>query len=132
MYLWMVLATLLAALAAYVLPLRNDMVGMVDTPVAQAMMIQMVAKHKAGLDYMKYHGYPYACPAAHTYSEADKSCAEQNMVTYSAGDADELSDPFLPHGFTDNPNYHNEIRCLCRSGTGNNAVYTNAHQACSA
>lgn len=126
MYLWMVLATLLAALAAYVLPLRNDMVGVVDTPVAQAMMIQMVAKHKAGLDYMKYNGYPYACPAGHTYSAADHSCAERNMVTYGVGDANDASAPFLPLGFVNNSHYSNEIRCLCRTGTQANPSYSAA------
>ncbi len=126
MYLWIVLATFLAALAAYVLPLRSDMVGVVDTPVAQSMMIQMVVKHKAGLEYMKQHGWPFACPDGHPYSEADKTCETKNMVAYPTGDADEASADYITFGFINNPSYHNQIACLCNNGTQANPNYVNA------
>lgn len=126
MYLWVVLATFLAALAAYVLPLRSDMTNVVDTPVAQSMMIQMVVKHKAGLEYMKRHGWPFACPDGHSYTTNDKSCEEENMVTYSVGDIDNASSGLITFGFVNNTNYHNQIQCLCNNGTEAAPVYAAA------
>ena len=121
MYLWVILATLLAALAGYILPLRSDMVNVVDTPVAQAMMIQMVVKHKAGLKYMERNGWPFACPAGVT----QQVCEEQGMVSYAAGDAVEAGcADYITFGFVNNASYTNEIRCLCNLGSEEAPNYT--------
>ena len=110
MYLWVVLATFLAALAAYVLPLRGDMTSVVDTPVAQAMMMKMVVKHKAGLEYMKRNAWPYACPGG---AVSQDQCKNNSMVSYNSGViADNALDPYMPFGFTNDANYIDEIRCL--------------------
>ncbi len=120
MYLWVVLATFLAALAAYVLPLRNDMDKVVDTPVAHAMMMRMVVKHKAGLKYMEQNGYPYACPGGTLTDD----CRIKNLVTYGSGVLSNTSlDAYMPFGFVNDTDYVDEIRCVYNTGDEANPNY---------
>ena len=55
MYIWLVLATFLAMIAAYFLPIRQDTQDILTVPVAQAKIVQLVAAQRAGLEYMKEH-----------------------------------------------------------------------------
>ena len=121
MYLWVVLATFLAALAAYVLPLRSDMTGVYDTPVAQAMMMQMVVKHKAAAEYMKQRTWPYYCEAGQL---VNNECLTPGNVNYSNFIlSDDDVNPYLPFGFTNNPDYVNVIRCVYNIRTEEDPVY---------
>ena len=61
MYLWVVLATFLAMIAGYYLPLRHDTQDIVNVPVAQAKLVQMSAQHKLILTWLKQQAYPYKC-----------------------------------------------------------------------
>lgn len=122
MYLWVVLATFLAALAAYVLPLRGDMTAVVDTPVAQAMMMKMVVKHKAGLEYMKHNGWPFSCTSGN-----NEFCKNNNTVDYVPGVLSDASiNDYLPFGFVNDADYTNEIRCLFYTITNGVPSYQNA------
>ena len=131
MYLWIVLATFLAALAGYILPLRNDMVGVVDTPVAQAMMMQMVVKHKAGVEFMKHNGWPFKCPAG---TQASGECENHSLVDYNdLTDVETGSADFITFGFVNNTSYVNEIKCVCDNGSNGNPNYvsaTNCNTSC--
>ena len=96
MYIWVVLTTFLAMIAAYILPIREDTDKLVNTPVAQARLMQMVVKQKAGKQYMKENQKPY-----------------KNEIEYETGkiDAAEMAD-YLPHGFINNDEYTTVIYCL--------------------
>lgn len=96
MYVWVVLTTFLAMIAAYILPIREDTDKLVNTPVAQARLMQMVVKQKAGKQYMKENQKPY-----------------KNEIEYETGkiDAGEMTD-YLPHGFINNDEYTTVIYCL--------------------
>lgn len=131
MYLWVVLATFLAALAAYVLPLRSDMTNVVDTPVAQAMMMKMVVKHKAGREYMLVNTWPHWCDGAVSSATepAKQQCAHLSKTGCNNGIlADNLLDrascpTCLPLGFVNDASYRNVIQCVCNTGTESAPVY---------
>ena len=59
MYVWVVLATFLAMIAAYVLPIRPDTEKSVVVPVAQAKLVQMAAMQKAGSQHIKRNSWPF-------------------------------------------------------------------------
>ena len=59
MYVWVVLATYLAMIAAYVLPIRSDTEKNVVVPVAQAKLVQMSAMQKAGALHIKRNSWPF-------------------------------------------------------------------------
>lgn len=122
MYLWVVLATFLAALAAYILPLRGDMASVVDAPIAQAMMMKMVVKHKAGLEYMKRNAWPYSCASGN-----NTFCQSHNTVDYVPGilTDNDVAD-YMPFGFVNDANYTNEIRCLYLRITNGVPIYSQA------
>lgn len=107
MYLWIVVVTFLAALAGYVLPLRNDMAKVVDMPAAEALLMQMVVKHRAGLSYMKRQEWPYWCPEA--------GCGDHKAVNFEVGEIansnlHNYAASLLTTNLT-NSNYKNVIKC---------------------
>ncbi|MBE6444081.1 MAG: hypothetical protein E7020_05395 [Alphaproteobacteria bacterium] len=101
MYVWVVLTTFLAMIAAYILPIREDTNKLVNTPVAQARLMQMVVKQKAGKQYMKENQWPYFSTQA------------EKKVNYTTGviTADKMAN-YLPHGFINNDEYTTVIYCL--------------------
>ena len=111
MYLWIVVVTFLSALAGYVLPLRNDMVKAVDTPAAEALLMQMVIKHQAGLSYMKRQEWPIGC--------SETGCA--NYVAGSLDDIDwhDYAASFLADGLA-NSSFKSVIECYKVEGTRDN------------
>ena len=98
MYLWVVLTTFLAMMAAYLLPIRQDTQKMLTVPVAQAKLMQMIIKQKAGIQLMKENAYPY-------YSDE-----EERKVNYSSGEVDVT--PYMPYGFVNNEDYVTAIYCM--------------------
>lgn len=98
MYLWLVLATFLAMIAAYLLPIRADTQEAVIVPVAQARLMQMIVKEEAGKQFMHERAYPY-------YSNDS-----ERKVGYTSGEID-VSD-YLPFGFIDNNEYVTAIYCM--------------------
>lgn len=98
MYVWVVLTTFLAMIAAYFLPIRADTQKIINVPVAQAKMIQMVVKQKGGIQFMKENAYPYF------------STEEEKKVNYTSGEIDVSS--YMPHGFVNNENYVTAIYCM--------------------
>lgn len=98
MYLWLVLATFLAMIAAYFLPIREDTQKAVVVPVAQAKLIQMVVKQEAGKQLMKEGAYPY-------YTDD-----QDGGVGYSSGEIDVTA--YLPYGFVNNDDYVTAIYCM--------------------
>ena len=98
MYLWVVLTTFLAMIAAYLLPIRSDTQKAVNVPVAQAKMMQMAVKQKAGILFMKENAYPYY------------STEEERKVNYSSGEID-VTD-YLPPGFINSEDYITAVYCM--------------------
>lgn len=98
MYVWVVLTTFLAMIAAYFLPIREDTQKIINVPVAQAKMMQMVVKQKAGIQFMKENAYPFFS------NETEKK------VNYTSGEIDVA--PYLPHGFVSNEDYVTAIYCM--------------------
>ena len=98
MYLWVVLTTFLAMMAAYYLPIRQDTQKILTVPVAQANLMQMIVKQKAGMQFMKENAYPYY------------STEGERKVNYSSGEIDVT--PYLPFGFVNNQNYVTAIYCM--------------------
>lgn len=113
MYLWIVVVTFLAALAGYVLPLRNDMAKVVDMPAAEALLMQMVVKHRAGLSYMKRQEWPYWCP--------ESGCGDHKAVNFEVGQLDDIdwqnyAASFLADGLA-NSSFKSVIKCYKVEGT---------------
>lgn len=119
MYLWVVLTTFLAMIAAYVLPIRQDTHDLVVVPIAQARLMQMIVKQKAAIQYMVERAWPYYDP------NNDGSNAYTRKVNYISGEitSDMISD-YLPVGFIDNPDYTTALYCMnedmttIKSGSG--------------
>lgn len=101
MYLWVVLTTFLAMLAAYVLPIREDTQKMLVVPVAQAKLSQMVVKQNAGKEYMRRAAWPFY---------GDESNEYEQKVDYHSGEVDVT--PYLPVGFEDNEDFVTAIYCM--------------------
>ena len=113
MYLWVVLTTFLAMIAAYYLPIRNDTSDKQDVGVARAQLVQMVAKHKAVMQYMLENMYPYYC-ADGLDCENDQSA--RGVVNFTGGyTVDATIAPYFPKGFYNNPNYISRIYCMTRN-----------------
>ncbi len=98
MYLWVVLTTFLAMLAAYVLPIRSDTEELVNVPIAQTKLTQMVMKQRAGQRLIKYNSYPFY------------GTKEGREVNFSYGEWD-VSD-YLPWEFVDNDDYVTAMYCV--------------------
>ena len=105
MYIWLVLATFLAMIAAYFLPIRQDTQDILTVPVAQAKIVQLVTAQRSGLEYMKEHDWPYF---------GDEVTRPVDYVTGELA-ADDLT-PYLPIGFILNANYITAIYCMDADG----------------
>lgn len=130
MYLWVMIATLLAAMAAYILPARNDMQKVVDEPVAETVVAKFLAQHIAGENFMTAHSTPYAGICS-TDPEGDE-CKQQKRdryVDYTPTGNDKLDTPFcqtsgcanrdgphMPLGFVNISSYKSEIKCFNDNG----------------
>lgn len=101
MYLWVILTTFLAMLAAYALPIRPDAQEAVTVPVAQARLIQMVVKQSAGVQFMKENAYPYY------------STEQERKVNYTSGQiSDEQLDDYMTFGYVNSQDYVTAIYCM--------------------
>lgn len=101
MYVWVVLTTFLAMIAAYVLPIRPDMHEKTVVPVAQARVMQLVAKQRAASQYMIERAWPY-------YSDP-----YERKVDYVTGEiTSEMIANYLPFGFIDNTDYVTALYCM--------------------
>lgn len=101
MYLWVVLTTFLAMLAAYVLPIREDTQKMLTVPVAQAKLSQLVVKQNAGKEYMRRMSWPFYGTASNEW---------ERRVGYHSGMVNVT--PYLPVGFENNEDFVTAIYCL--------------------
>ena len=121
MYLWVMIATLLAAMAAYILPVRNDMQKVVDEPVAETVVAKFLAQHIAGENFMTAHSTPYV-GACSTEPEGDE-CKQQKRdryVDYIPTDWGTILDEnegedrttYLPTGFLSDDSYKSRIMCF--------------------
>ena len=107
MYVWVVLTTFLAMIAAYVLPIRPDMHEKTVVPVAQARVMQLVVKQRAASQYMIERAWPYYDP------NGDKSNAYERKVDYVTGEiTSEMMADYLPIGFIDNTDYVTALYCM--------------------
>jgi len=119
MYLWVMIATLLAAMAAYILPVRNDMQKVVDEPVAETVVAKFLAQHIAGENFMTLHSAPYvgACQT-NPDGEDCKQEKRDRYVDYRPTDwvitLDENKDrtAYLPTGFLSDDSYKSRIKCF--------------------
>jgi hypothetical protein len=98
MYIWVVLATFLAMLAAYFLPVREDMRNKVDISVAQAKLVQFSVKERAAEEYIKERTYPF-------YGDSSSG-----KVNYHTGVVNVSS--YLPPGFVNDTSYQTVIYCM--------------------
>ena len=110
MYIWVVLTTFLAIIAAYILPVRPDTEEMVTVPVAQARIMQMLVRQQAGIQYLKERAWPYFS------NRIDKD------VNYMSGELDVAA--YLPHGFVNNNEYVTALYCMNEEMTTINAGST--------
>lgn len=101
MYIWVVLTTFLALIAAYVLPVRPDTQEVLTVPVAQARIMQMLVRQEAAKQYMKEQEYPYF------------STESERKVNYATGELNDELVAYLPHGFVDNDDdYVTALYCM--------------------
>lgn len=113
MYLWVVLTTFLAMIAAYFLPIRQDTHEMLTVPVAQARLIQMVAKHAAGKEFIRRNSWPY-CGIPHDSSLCSAENEIMRDVGFKTGRLDDKTgfETVLPYGFVDNQAIGTYIYCM--------------------
>ena len=138
MYLWLVLATFLAMIAGYYLPLRHDTHDVINVPVAQASLIQMIAQHKIAKKWIIGESYPLTCycapdscsqtssvgkfcgrtsDAAHsttcTCNGSLMSAEEKGKFPFNSGTTltEDLIMPYAPLGFIYNGNYETYLFC---------------------
>ena len=115
MYLWVVLTTFLAMIAAFYLPMRADTADKQDVGVARAQLVQMVAKHKAVMQYMMENTHPYYCAPGHNCNDLDT----KRIVGYNAGYVMPGSlAAYMPKGFYENANYVSYIYCMKKFKNG--------------
>jgi hypothetical protein len=106
MYIWVVLATFLAMIAAYFLPVREDMRNQVDIAVAQAKLVQFAVKQRAAEEYIKERTYPF-------YGDAISG-----KVNYHTGVVDmskcgaSYTSSCLPTGFVNDESYQTVVYCM--------------------
>lgn len=99
MYIWVILATFLAMLASYSLSIRPDMRAITVEPLAGAVLGKMIVQHRAAVNYVKYHKYPYT--------------TDKYKVEYLPGvidDADLLKE--MPYGYELSGDYISKIFCM--------------------
>lgn len=106
MYLWMILATFLATLAAYMLPLREDLHKALDEPVAETVLMKMKIKHYTVQKMMR---------ALTNDDDSVQFQATDNPDEFK-NDIEEDIDiadykPF--EGFNLSDDYHSVIKCFC-------------------
>jgi len=116
MYLWVVLTTFLAMIAAYYLPLRADTADKEDIGVARAQLIQMVAQHKAAAEYMLLNSWPHWCDGGMSNCENNvNNRRKANFQTgYFGADvlAGEGANNHMPKGFIYNNNFSTKLYCM--------------------
>ena len=101
MYIWVVLATFLAAIASYYLAPRNDMRELMVVPLAEAEIAKVVTQQKAARSYIGYH----------------RSSAASSRPTYIIGELGEgegngnLED-YFPYGHRMYDNYRTFVYCV--------------------
>lgn len=97
MYIWVVLATFLAAIASYYLAPRNDMRELTVVPLAEAEIAKVVTQHKAASTYIGHH----------------KRSSGSSLPTYIIGELteNELA-PYFPYGHGINDNYATLVYCV--------------------
>ena len=118
MYLWVVLATFLAMIAGYYLPLRQDTPDLVNVPVAQARLAKMSAQHKLSLKYIRGLRKKVCYPSLDPPNGEDNCTDGGTLVTgYLEGinTADTIADDkFLLYdsfGFQPDADYTTHIYC---------------------
>lgn len=99
MYIWVILATFIAMLAAYSIPAREDIRKVTVEPLAEAQVAKMVTKHRAAVTYANMN-IPPNTPA--------------NNVTFKLGVlAAAQIDKYKPYGYIlDYTNYPSYIYCI--------------------
>ena len=101
MYIWVVLATFLAAIASYYLAPRNDMRELTVVPLAEAEIAKVVTQQKAARSYIGYH----------------KRSAVSSRPTYIIGELGEVEEngnlnEYFPHGHRMYDNYRTFVYCV--------------------
>ena len=128
MYIWVILATFLAALYAFNLSYRSDLRSVEIEPIAQALISKLIIKQKAAAQYIDAN----TPPKAYIQNE-DGTQSPSDTVTYSAGiiSIDNLRESegktYLPFGFKDDENVSAEIYCLNRNDYNSALSCSNAN-----
>ena len=113
MYIWVILATFIAALYAFNLNYRSDIRSITVEPIANAFVSKLIIKQQAAGNYIKGNTPPKA-----TISNPDGSITSSDTVTYTSGiiELDELQpsegSTYLPYGYKDDGSVTTEIYCL--------------------
>ena len=103
MYIWVILATFIAMLAAFNLPVREDMRALTVEPLAEAYVSKLVTKHRAALMFADNRIPPR--------NESDRQTLCGSGTTgCDIVDVEYL--PYAPFGFYDDPNYQSRVFCL--------------------
>ncbi len=101
MYIWVVLTTFLAMLAAYALPIRQDADKIIDVPIAEAQIVKLVVRQKAVLEYMRMNAWPFW---------GDQY---DGKVNYETGAVDaEKYENYMTISYKDVGDYISQIYCL--------------------
>ena len=125
MYLWVVLATFLAMIAGYYLPLRSDTHDIINVPPAQAKLVQMVAQHKSARKWVLAESFPMTCYKAAenkycgenhencTCNEAAMSPEEKGKFPYNSGTevTEDMLLTYAPLGFVYDDSYTTVLYC---------------------
>ena len=104
MYIWMILATFIAMLAAYNLAPRADHASLQQMPLAEASVTKFLVQHKAAVEYIK--------KAILDNRDGTKVIAAGTISGCNESNTGNLC-PFLPIGFKYEENaYYSKLYCL--------------------
>ena len=103
MYIWVVLATFIAIIASYNLPLRADARSLVVEPLAGAHITKVASKHIAALNYLVLNSPPNT-PASYVPYTPKQLLADASLKKY------------LPYGYKLDSSYTSRVYCLTKDG----------------
>ena len=103
MYIWVILATFIAMLAAFNLPVREDMRALTVEPLAEAHAAKLLAKHRAALAFAGTRFPPDNGSDLQTLCGSGTTGCEIIDTEYL---------PYAPFGFYDDPTFQSRVFCL--------------------
>lgn len=110
MYIWVLLATFMAALYSFNIAYRSDMQAMQTEPVAQAIISKLIIQQQSAALYVAANTPPQAKYSNGT--AASQIIYSAGIIEYDNNDDFKGLNAYLPYGYNYDGNIASEIYCL--------------------